>query len=64
MTRALRESLIAFIADDLRMYETSRRIYLAPAERSRLIRERQAWIAALRALPDDDGETPCTGATS
>lgn len=63
MQRALRDALIAFIEDDVRVHELSRRIYLAPAERARRIRERRAWIAALRELPDDDetkGDTPCT----
>ena len=54
MQRTLRDALIAFIEDDVRVYELSRRIYLGPAERARRIAERRAWIAALRELPDDD----------
>lgn len=54
MQRELKRSLIAFIDDDLRVYEQSRRIYLGPAERARRMHERKAWIAALRELPDDD----------
>jgi hypothetical protein len=64
MRRELRESLIAFLEDDVRIFEQSRRLYLPPAERSRRIRERHAWIAALRALPDDDTGEPCNDATS
>ena len=65
MNRELRASLIAFIEDDVRVYEQSRRIYLSPHERARRITERRAWIAALRELPDDEkGNDPCSGATS
>ena len=49
------QSLIAFIEDDLRVYDLSRRVYFAPSERARRIQERRAWIAAIRAL---SGEPP------
>jgi hypothetical protein len=51
-TEAL-STLLDYLEDEIRYYEQSRLLHLPPAERSRRIRLRKAWIASIKALAQE-----------
>lgn len=49
-TLAALEALIAYLDEEIKILEQSRRLYLAPAERHERIRQRKRWITAIQEL--------------